>query len=263
MFLSHFKMNAHPFCEQPPLDWYLKDDRFAQNLARLDYFALQGSIALLVGQTGVGKSSLLRFFIHSLSKNKYNPVYIHLTHINAKALLRMIVSKLGEAPKTGKDRLFLQIIESASKAEVVTVLIIDEAHLMDVEALTDMRLLVSSGIETNLPLKIIFSGQQALGKMLARASLSDLVSRICVRGHLYPLTRDQTIAHMDSRMRSSGSSEKVFEPEAKGLVHDYAGGIPRQINNIATACLINAASRNLHKINEPLVNETMSEFQLL
>jgi general secretion pathway protein A len=262
MFLDHFKMTAHPFSEQPPVDFLLKDERVAQGLARLDYFAHQGPIALLIGQTGVGKSSLLRIFVNSMSRNKYNPVYIHLTHLNAKALLRMIADKLGEVPKIGKDRLFLQIIERARKTESATILIIDEAHLLDLEALTDMRLLVSSDIETKTPLKIILSGQETLAKMLARASLADLVSRICVRCHLKALTREQTAAYIDSRMRSAGASEKVFEPEAKSLIHDYAGGLPRLINNIATACLINAATKSLQKIDEHLVNETMSEFHL-
>ena len=52
-------------------------------------------------------------------------------------------------------------------------------------------------------------------------------------------------------------------PEAKSLIHDYAGGgVPRPINNIATACLINAASKNINGIDEAIVNETMAEFQL-
>ena len=63
-------------------------------------------------------------------------------------------------------------------------------------------------------------------------------------------------------MRCAGSNEKVFEPEAKSLIHDYASGIPRQINNIATACLLNAAAQNLNKINEALVTDTMAEFRL-
>ena len=43
MFLSHFKMNDHPFQEHPPVEWVLKDNRISQSLARLDYFSQQGS----------------------------------------------------------------------------------------------------------------------------------------------------------------------------------------------------------------------------
>ncbi len=34
------------------------------------------------------------------------------------------------------------------------------------------------------------------------------------------------------------------------------------LDNIATACLINAASKNINCIDEAIVNETMAEFQL-
>jgi general secretion pathway protein A len=262
MFLNHFKMSGHPFQERPPMEWLLNDDRIAQSLARLDYFSQQGTLALVVGQTGVGKSTLLRLFIQRLSKNRYRPVYIHFTGVNSRSLLRLIVMQLGETPKFGKESLFLQILDRSRNGDLTTILTIDEAHLIDPHALTDLRLLVSSALDSDLPIKIVLSGQEPLAKLLARASLSDLVNRITVRCHLFALTKDQTASYIDSRMRAAGSNDKIFEPEAKSLIHDYAGGIPRQINNIATACLLNAAAQNLQKINDPLVTDTMSEFHL-
>ncbi len=258
MFLNHFKLNDHPFQERPPVEWILNDDRISQSLARLDYFASQGTLALVVGQTGVGKSTLLRLFIQNLGKNRYRPVYLHFTGIPSSGLLRLIVTQLGESPRRGKDHLFTQILDRTAKGDLATLLFIDEAHLIDPQALTDLRLLVSSALDTELPLKILLSGQEPLARLLARASLSDLVNRITVRCHLTALTKDQTASYIDSRMQRAGSHDKVFESEAKALIHDYA----RQINNIATACLLNAAARNLNKINEPLVTETMAEFRL-
>jgi len=261
MFLSHFNLTQHPFMENPPIEWILSDPRFEQALARLKFFQDQGAIALIIGQTGIGKSTLLRLFIHNLPQNRYHPVYVHLTPINANAFLRLIVTKLGETPRIGKDRLFLQIADRIGKNDKCTVLIIDEAHMVDPKALTDLRLLICS-VDTPLPLKIILSGQENLSHILKRSSHADLIHRICVRFFLKPLSKDQTSAYIDNRMSLAGGSEKIFETEAKNLIHDYTGGVPRQINNVATACLINAASKGMKKITEALVNETMSEFEL-
>jgi general secretion pathway protein A len=255
--INHFKMNVYPFIEQPGVDQLCKDERITQGLARLDYFLTQGVIALLLGQTGVGKSSLIRLFLHSLSRNRIKPIYLHLSNITAKGLLRLLVSALGEVPKIGKDRLFLQIMDK-TQSELPTLLVFDEAHLLDPGVLTDIRLLVS-GMETNQNLKIILSGQDPLSHTLKRSTHADLVQRINVSYYLRALTREQTALYIDSRMRSSGASEKIFEPEAKSLIHDYAHGIPRQINNMATACLLNAAARNEQKVTEALVNLTISE----
>lgn len=261
MFLTHFALSAHPFAEKPPIQWLQRDPRIEQALARLKFFEQQGAIALILGQTGLGKSSLLRLFIHELPHNRYHPLYLHLTPIQANAFLRLIVTKLGEKPKMGKDRMLLQILERIKQNEKCTLLIIDEAHLIDPQTLTDLRLLISS-IDEQISLKIVLCGQENLKDILKRASHADLVQRISLRFALHALSKEQSSAYIDSRMTLAGGTGKVFETEAKDLIHDYTGGVPRQINNVATACLIHAASRNMKKINDALVNETMGEFHL-
>lgn len=261
MFLNHFDLTAHPFAEKPPIDWLLRDERTDQALARLKFFEQQGAIALIIGQTGLGKSSLLRLFIQELPHNRYHPVYLHLTPLNANAFLRLIVTKLGEKPLMGKDRMLLQILDRININDKCTLFIIDEAHLIDPKILTDLRLLISS-IDQEVSLKIILCGQESLNQILKRSSYADLVQRITLQFVMQPLSQEKTDAYIDYRITKSGGATKIFEPEAKSLIHDYTGGVPRQINNVATACLINAAACSLKKITEPLVNETMAEFSL-
>lgn len=263
MFTAHFKMTRQPFLERPPLDAILREERLSEGLARLKYLAEAGSIGLVTGQTGVGKSSLLRLFVDSLSPNRYRALYLSLTHVGTSAgLLKLLVRTLGETPRRGKERLFLQILERLENCEHTTLLIVDEAHLTPPEALTDLRLLVSSGLEEAPSLKILLSGQDELRRALKQASHADLLGRISVRYHVPPLSAEETAAYIDFQMKSAGASQKVFEEEAKRLIHDYSSGVPRQVNSYATACLLNAAARNLQKISEALVNETASELPL-
>lgn len=261
MFLNHFNLTQQPFTEKPPVEWLLRDPRMDQGLSRLAFFREEGTIALLLGNTGIGKSTLLRLFMKELPQNRYQAIYLHLTRISETAFLRLIVTLLGEAPKFGKDRLFMQIVERVKKNDRTTFLIIDEAHMIDPGALTALRLLVSS-LENDLPLKIILSGQVSLKNTLKRSSHSDLVHRICVRYTLKALTQDQTGAYIDHRMSLAGGSKKVFEIEAKQMIYDYTSGIPRLINNVALSALINAASKNQTKITKALIDETMDEIKL-
>lgn len=261
MFLNHFSLNDHPFSENPPIQWLLRDPRMDQALAGLKFFEQQGALALILGQTGIGKSSLLRLFINELPQNRYQPLYLHLTPLNANAFLRLIVARLGEKPRMGKDRMLLQLLERINQNEKTTLLIIDEAHLIDPQALTDLRVLISS-IEEQIPLKILLCGQENLRQILKRSSHADLLHRITLRLFLKSQSKGQTCAYIDNRIAKAGGSDKIFEPEAKELIHDYTAGVPRQINNVATACLLNATSQNLKKITEVLVNDTMAEFHL-
>jgi len=84
MFLNHFSLSAHPFAENPPITWLLHDPRVEQALARLKFFYEQATIALILGQTGIGKSSLLRLFNRAPSKS-LSPGYLHLTPLNPTA----------------------------------------------------------------------------------------------------------------------------------------------------------------------------------
>lgn len=262
MFYSHFNLDQNPFMECPPLAWLLKDERFDQGLARLEYFAREGLAALLLGHTGTGKSSLLRLFRQQLAKNRCPNHYLHLTHLTASGLLRLIVAELGEEPRLGKDRMFRQILQCVNKRETPTILLLDEAHLLHTDALTDIRLLLGSLTEQTPKLKIVLCGQEPLRLMLNRQAHEDLAARIAVRHRLTSLNVEQTDAYIKTRMKNAGASKDIFQDDARDAIHEYAQGNPRQINNIATACLINAAIKNEGIITETGVNQAMNEFRL-
>lgn len=260
MYTTYFKMTAQPFTERVALNQIQRDERMIQGVSRLKYMALQGTIALITGQTGSGKSTLIKLFLSELGRNQYLPVYIHFSHVKATGLLNLIVTELGENPKRGKDRLFLQITSKLRQSNIPVFLIFDEAHLLDTETITDIRLLTSSPLEDSPPLKVILSGQDVLKSQLKKASLADFVHRISVHCHLRALTKAKTTAYIDFQMKYAGASDNIFEPETKNMIHEYSNGLPRQINNIATACLLNACTNNLKKINTGCLNQAMTEF---
>jgi general secretion pathway protein A len=263
MFYEYYGLSGLPFEERIAPDKMLADARFTAALSRLDYFIQGGMTALLTGPTGVGKSSLLRLFVQKLPANRYQPLYLHLTHVQSTSFLRTLVTALDEKPGLGKDRLFAQILNKTRSSDRITILIIDEAHLLTEEALTDLRLLISTGWNEEAKLKIVLCGQETLNRLLARHSLADLVNRIAVRYQLFALTTDQTICYIDHRLQTCGGSEKLFDEEAKQQIHDYAGGLPRVINNLATVCLIQGAAKKQKHISSTIVEEAAAELRLL
>ena len=262
MFTTFFKMKAQPFAEKIPIEQIFQDERITQGLARLVFMVTYGQIALVTGQTGSGKSTLLKLLLNKLPQNQYWPVYVHFTHVRASSLFKLIVTALGEVPKLTKERVFLQIMEKAQSNNITVVLIIDEAHLLDTKAIVDLRLLVSSALDEKPPLKIILSGQDGLIHKLKRSNFTDFAHRISVCCKMKPMTKAQTVAYMDFQMKYAGASERVFDTEVKEMIHEYSNGLARQINNIATGCLINASIQKAQKITMELLNQTMNEFHL-
>ena len=263
MFAQTFHLNAMPFEEHIEADRILDDERFTQALDRLQYFADHGLVALLTGPTGAGKSCLVKRFIHTLPTHRYQPLYLHISRVDAAAMLRMIVAALGEKPALGRDRLFRQILDRTREADHTAVLIVDDAHLLNEATLTDLRLLVSAPASAPPSLKVLLCGQPPLSKLLAHASLADLLNRICVRCSLRALSKEQTVGYIDRRLKAVGGAEALFETAAKQLIHDHTGGIPRAINILATTCLIHAASKQLKRIGEAIVVEAAAELRLL
>ncbi|MBI2478358.1 MAG: hypothetical protein HYV60_06870 [Planctomycetia bacterium] len=217
MFLTHFKFTSPPFAERLCAEALWQDDRMQQGLARLRYLAELATVALLTGASRVGKSALVKQFLHELSGPTWQPVYLHLTHLPAAGLLKRLVSKLGEVPRRGKDA---------------------------------------------PPLKVVLVGQEPLRQTLRQSSQAALLSRIGVRYHLAPLSKTRTASYIDFQLQQAGGSEKLFEDSTKALIHDYSGGLPRQINNLATASLLLASAENAPRVSESSLQQTCHEFHM-
>ena len=94
MFLTHFQFTSQPFAERVAAAALWQDDRMQQGLARLRYLAEQATVALVTGSSGVGKSALLKRFLHELHGPRWQPVYLHLTHLSAAGRPREVPDDL-------------------------------------------------------------------------------------------------------------------------------------------------------------------------
>ncbi len=262
MFLEHFKLNRQPFMEHTAVEAIWEDSRMEEAKARLNFLVDNGTLGLLLGASGLGKSALIKQFLHGLSPQRCEAVYCHLTHLTGSGLLRAVLVQLGEAPRRGKERLYQQLLDRAVRVDGAMLLVFDEAHLLDADALTDIRLLISSALDIGPPLKILLAGQEPLRGVLRQAKHADLLNRISVRCHLRPLTEEATGRYIDFQMRSAGGDPGVFDHSVKTTIHDYTGGVPRQINQVATQCLLQATAANTVRVDDSLLQQVFNEIQL-
>jgi general secretion pathway protein A len=263
MFLNHFKMIDMPFSEKPPINGILKDDRIDRGLSHISYLASHATLGLITGNAGVGKSSLIRLFIDAYKTKSFNLIYLHHTHLKALSFLKILVTAMGEIPAHGKEKVFNQIQNKIKNNNLTTIVLIDEAHLLDSDAFIDLRLLVSSAIEDYDGLKIVLFGHSDINKELSRSRHESLHQRITIKYHLSPMTQGQTRQYIDFQIRRVNCSEKIFEEEVKNDIHNYARGIPRIVNQIATGCLINAYIENQQKINNGILLKTLKDIDII
>ena len=184
-----------------------------------------------------------------------------MTHLPASGLLKLVLNALGEVPKWGKDKLYSQLLDRARSSDARLMLVFDEAHLLSGDALVDLRLLVSSAIEVGPPMKILLVGQDHIRQTLKRSEYADIVNRISVRYQLRPLIKEQTRRYIDHQVVHHGGDSKIFDDSVKDLIHDFTGGVPRSINNVAIACLLGATAKRTVRIDEELFHLAAAEMQ--
>ena len=262
MYLEHFQLKHAPFSEHAEASSLWQDARMKEGLARLEFLLDMGELGLVTGPTGVGKSALIKRFLSRLTPQQCETVYCHLTHLPSAGLLKLIATQMGEAPRRGKDRLYEQILDRAHQAEGAMLLIFDEAHLLSAESLTDLRLLISSALDVGPILKILLVGQDSLRGTVKRSQHADLLNRVSVRHQLRPLSKDQTSQYIDFQMSQAGGDVKIFGDEIKDSIHDFTGGVPRSINNLAVACLLQATASEVARVDNDIFRRAASEFQL-
>jgi general secretion pathway protein A len=239
--LSYFNMIGYPFDKEIPTAQLLMLPTFEHALSSLKLLVNTRGIGVMTGKSGAGKSCLIRKLISTLNKGLYKPVYICHTTISAIEFYSHISNKLGLEQSNRKATLFRKIkdrILSLNRtSKIHPVLIIDEAHLLRNEILSELRLLANFEIDSYNALTILLCGQDSLNLKFGLTTLESLANSITVNVPLDSLKEEETYSYLEQRVKAMGAGIPLFTKSAMKFIHQASGGILRGINRIATASL--------------------------
>jgi len=222
-------------------------------------------ITVITGDSGIGKTTLIRALLSELN-GKVRTAFVVFTLLEFGDLLKSILYDLG-IPAKGQDDLalletFYLDLSERPQDEIVGI-IIDEAQGLDTSVLKDLTRLWASPTRSYPQLQTILMGHTELDAKLDSEELASLRERIAVRRHIRPLTRQESNAYIDHRLRMVGSSSsEVFTREAVDRICDYAGGIPRVINMICDGSLLIGYAKYRRKIDTKMVEEAIEDLRL-
>lgn len=217
-------------------------------VARIRWIIDEGTIGLITGEVGVGKTVAVRAAVAALDQASHTVVYLANPLLGARGIHHHLVTALGVTPRFHWPTLIAQttdlLARERDERDKQVVLIVDEGHLLDPDQLEQLRLLTSLDMDADSPLALLLVGQPTLRRMLRRGSFAALDQRIAVRYHLDPLGTDQAAAYITHHLALAGRSDALFADDALASICQAARGLPRQIGNLATAALIAGYTRN-------------------
>lgn len=147
------------------------------------------------------------------------------------------------------------------RAAKIAVIVIDEAHLVQGDMLQEIRFLTNFQIESISPLSMIIVGQPELRATLQMRLFKPITQRMNIRYHLGGLELEETQKYVEHQLQVAEAQYPVFTTEAIGAIYAYTLGITREVNNVCTACLLDAVVRKEKLIDAIHVARILTEYK--
>jgi type II secretory pathway predicted ATPase ExeA len=154
------------------------------------------------------------------------------------------------------------LIQQAERGRT-TALIVDEAHNLDWEVLEEIRLLGNLENRQGKLLQIILAGQPELDRKLDAANLRQLKQRIVLRCTLDPLSPDEVIGYIETRLARAGMpNQTVFPLAVLDEIYVRSRGIPRLINLLCDNLLITAFAMEKRTTTLAMLDEVCRDLRV-
>lgn len=260
MYNAFFHFTGTPFSRGLPPQHLLSTPAMAEVGARLDYAARERRFVVLTGAIGTGKSTALRAFLARLPVTTYTPLYVTDSQLTPRNFYHEVLWQLGLTPRFYRGdarRQLHRALQARDDAGQQPVIVIDEAHLLGRAMLEEVRFLLNFDVDSRAPLALVLAGQPELRTTLKLECFAAIAQRVHLRAHLTALTLEDSARYIQHHLAQAGVTNALFTEPALRLIHAFAGGLPRQINNIGAACLLYACDQERHLIDDGIVQQVI------
>jgi general secretion pathway protein A len=268
MYESFFGLEKSPFSLSPDPRFLYAAPRLGEAFAGLLHGVVnRRGFVVLTGESGTGKSTLLRALLSEIGTRKVATSLIFNPLVKPEEFLELAMLDFGltDLPPSKPQRLarFNQFLMDNYNEGVTSVLFVDEAHTMTPALLEEIRLLANFETSDAKLLQIVLAGHSELDELLERHELRQLKQRIAVRVSLQALRPQDVGPYMRYRWRKAGSKkEMAFTKEAIAAVAYFSQGIPRSINALADNALLQIFGAGKSMVDAQVVAETARDLRM-
>lgn len=267
MYESFYGLRERPFELTPNPRFLFMTSHHREALTTLEYgVSARTGLALLVGEAGTGKTTIVHAALQSKSARQSLVVYLNNPSLTRDEFVEFLASGFGLSADAAKSKTrclseLTDMLAARHSAGMMAALIIDEAQCLPDALLEEVRLLANIESTSDKLLSIILAGQPELAARMNHPSLRQLKQRLGLRCSLAALDAAETAAYVEARVRiAGGDAATLFTPEAIQTIHRRSRGIPRTISVICDNALVSGFALDQRLIDKDIVLEVCEDF---
>lgn len=259
---SHFNLSGAPFTKEIKTSDLQKLPGVNSALEQLQILFETKGIGILTGESGAGKTCLLRLAAQSLPKGLFQTHYLCHTSVGILEFYTHLCDTFGLQASGRRAPMFKRIhehIKHMNKANNIhPVLIIDEADKLSNDILQEIRLIANFEYDSFNAVTILLCGQEHLIQKLGLSILVSLANSVTITVRMNNLKKEETFSYLEQSIRNVSPGAPIFTKPAMSLIHDASAGVMRVINHMAQHCLIKAYLSNSTAVEKEHVQAVLS-----
>jgi type II secretory pathway predicted ATPase ExeA len=262
-WVTHFGLERTPFGKRIAAKDLFVRPAHAEAVARINFCVVESALGVITGDVGAGKTVSVRAAVAGLDPTRHQIIYVANPAFGTRGLYVTIVRSLGAEPRYLKAEVMAQAADLLAAEEAErhrrVVMIVDEAHLLDAAQLEELRLLTNSQMDSASPFAGILIGQPTLSRQLRMGMFAALDQRIATRFTIKAMDIGESAAYLRHHLALAGREDPLFADDAVSRLHRVSNGLPRALNNAATAALIAAAADGKDLIDDACAKKAVAE----
>ena len=230
---------------------------FKEAFTSLKSALTQGSsYILLLGESGTGKTTLLRTLHAKLDRRRFHIIYLCHGQPSPSGLARVLAEALHLPLRRTRAETSRLLVQTLRNLPTRLLFWIDESQMIRDDTLHELRLLSEADLEGPPLFSVLLSALPCLKDRLLAPQLFPLWRRITTRVSLTGLLREELRDYLSHSL----SQEPVerFSDDALSIVFEQARGIPALTGTFAEYCL-EACPEG--KITTDLVAEALDQLE--